>query len=276
MYQIDFIYPSAVFDKHFHVICTRAADQFLLRYSQCSYIHPETGDECVNTSSGHVQGHQDASGLPLADGGFVSGDFDSSKFVRLVEVRIVDMLKIINDLESDRAERRLCATRIHATIMESVPLKEFWTSALESKVTGYAQPTRASVCYGCLFGRPEYKLPCGHVICVSCVREFDESLRDKKYPGLAIHTSCILCGSSKQDTWPCEFQYLPDLSGIRVMSLDGGGVRGIIQLSILSRLEELLNIEMSLGEFFDLMVGTSAGESRVSQLFPLRLSFRID
>ncbi|KAM6508452.1 hypothetical protein FALCPG4_018305 [Fusarium falciforme] len=138
------------------------------------------------------------------------------------------MLKTINDLEPDRAERRLCATRTHGAIMESIPVKEFWTSAFETNFTGNPQLARASVCYACLFGRPEYELPCGHVICVSCVREFDETLPDEKYPGIAIHKSCILCGSYKEGTWPQEFQYLPDLSGIRDMSLDGGGVRGVI------------------------------------------------
>ena len=50
------------------------------------------------------------------------------------------------------------------------------------------------------------------------------------------------------------------MSGIRVLSLDGGGVRGIIQLSILKRLEDLTGLGLPLGELFDLMVGTSAGK----------------
>lgn len=60
--------------------------------------------------------------------------------------------------------------------------------------------------------------------------------------------------------WPYRVEYRPDLSGIRVLSLDGDGVKGIIQLSILQRLEQLVGLDMPFGEFFDLMVGTSAGK----------------
>lgn len=43
--------------------------------------------------------------------------------------------------------------------------------------------------------------------------------------------------------WPYRVEYRPDLSGIRVLSLDGDGVKGIIQLSILQRLEQLVGLD---------------------------------
>jgi patatin-like phospholipase/acyl hydrolase len=46
--------------------------------------------------------------------------------------------------------------------------------------------------------------------------------------------------------------------GVRVLSLDGGGVRGAIKLAILARLEELIGLKILIGQFFDLIVGTSA------------------
>lgn len=191
----------------------------------------------------------------MADGEFVNNRFNSSEFVGIIEAHINAMLKTINDLETDRTERRLYATKAYRIAMEGM------TSALKTNLIGHSQLTRPRVCYACLFNQPEYKLPCGHVICVSCIREFDESHQDSKYPGIAIHKSCILCSSQSEAAWPREFRYLPDLSGIRVMSLDGGGVRGITQLTHLSRIEHLLDLEMPLREFFDLLVGTSAGES---------------
>lgn len=50
----------------------------------------------------------------------------------------------------------------------------------------------------------------------------------------------------------------------RILSLDGGGIRGLITLGFLSRLEELLrqrsgNPEMVLSDYFDLIGGTSTG-----------------
>lgn len=51
---------------------------------------------------------------------------------------------------------------------------------------------------------------------------------------------------------------------IRVLSIDGGGIRGIIPAKILIRVEELLqeysqNPEAKIGDFFDLIAGTSTG-----------------
>ncbi|KAF0322510.1 patatin-like serine [Colletotrichum asianum] len=46
---------------------------------------------------------------------------------------------------------------------------------------------------------------------------------------------------------------------LRILSLDGGGVRGIVELTILKRLEDLVGLGVPVGRFFDLMVGTSAG-----------------
>lgn len=46
----------------------------------------------------------------------------------------------------------------------------------------------------------------------------------------------------------------------RVLALDGGGVRGHIQLEILALLEREIGLDLPLRYFFDLIVGTSIGE----------------
>ncbi|MTM65685.1 phospholipase, partial [Turicibacter sanguinis] len=51
---------------------------------------------------------------------------------------------------------------------------------------------------------------------------------------------------------------------IRVLSIDGGGIRGIIPAKLLIRLEELLkfysgNQEAHISDYFDLIAGTSTG-----------------
>ena len=49
------------------------------------------------------------------------------------------------------------------------------------------------------------------------------------------------------------------ISSSRVLSLDGGGIRGIVLIEILSMLEEELKPLGSIAEFVDLIVGTSIG-----------------
>jgi hypothetical protein len=49
----------------------------------------------------------------------------------------------------------------------------------------------------------------------------------------------------------------------RVLSLDGGGVRGVITVAFLERIEQILSEreghEIRLGDWFDLVGGTSTG-----------------
>ena len=56
-------------------------------------------------------------------------------------------------------------------------------------------------------------------------------------------------------------QLKPPTAGIRVMSIDGGGVRGIVPLEFLDLLQRSLGPECPLQDFFDLAFGTSAGKS---------------
>jgi len=92
------------------------------------------------------------------------------------------------------------------------------------------------------------------------MRDFDQSDENEKYPGVVIHKKCVLCSSAEPSSqWPLKIQLNPEISGVRVLSLDGGGVRGIVELAVLRRLETCIGLGLPLGEFFDLIVGTSAG-----------------
>jgi patatin-like phospholipase/acyl hydrolase len=55
----------------------------------------------------------------------------------------------------------------------------------------------------------------------------------------------------------------PPSAGVRVLSLDGGGVRGVLELIVLKHLQDHiaaeLGAEVPVIEMFDLVVGTSTG-----------------
>ncbi|EWZ80936.1 hypothetical protein FOWG_15265 [Fusarium oxysporum f. sp. lycopersici MN25] len=278
--------PSVVFDKDTQAICTRAISQFLDSKSPCAYIDPDSGEKCVNTKSGHRIGHQSASGDLLRDGNFVVGDFNSDKFLLAIESALHTTMRAINSSgPSNHCDwRRLAAVHHRQNIdalrrrggypalhnqdrrfpfgdnAENSPLtlaKSFlslytgtWRRGVESNTT---------FCLGCLFGRPEYRLPCGHVICETCVDDFDDTAVDKRYPGRLMHQRCIICDTSSSDKWPFVTIIRPPLCGLRVLSLDGGGVRGIVELTVLNRLEKEIGLGIPIGSFFDLIVGTSTG-----------------
>ncbi|KAG9835169.1 FabD/lysophospholipase-like protein, partial [Aureobasidium melanogenum] len=58
---------------------------------------------------------------------------------------------------------------------------------------------------------------------------------------------------------PCEVTCLSDDVGVRVLSLDGGGMRGIMELEVLRAIEKTLGGNLRIQSFFDLIVGTSTG-----------------
>jgi hypothetical protein len=95
-------------------------------------------------------------------------------------------------------------------------------------------------CLGCFFQIPTEKLlPCDHIVCVSCCE-------------LAINTNtCPICLEG------CAIHELQEKAGYRILSLDGGGVRGIMELIVLSKVEEVLGLAIL--DLFDFVIGTSTG-----------------
>jgi patatin-like phospholipase/acyl hydrolase len=51
----------------------------------------------------------------------------------------------------------------------------------------------------------------------------------------------------------------PEAAGVRVLTLDGGGIRGIVELEILRLIENVWGGGLRIQDFFDLIVGTSTG-----------------
>lgn len=56
-----------------------------------------------------------------------------------------------------------------------------------------------------------------------------------------------------------RFLLLPKNVGRHILSIDGGGVRGIISLNILAAIEYRMGGKIPISRFFDLIGGTSAG-----------------
>ena len=74
-------------------------------------------------------------------------------------------------------------------------------------------------------------------------------------------TECFLCCRSW--TQACNVRLAPLTAGYRILELDRGGVRGIIQLITLAYIEEAVGLPLQI--FFDLAVGTSVGKYRILQ-----------
>lgn len=116
-------------------------------------------------------------------------------------------------------------------------------------------PRSHKTCFCCLMRMPDKLLTCGHTLCNICVRIFGGK------QGGQAHTfkilECPICGAENR-TGP--FSLLPPTAGTRILTIDGGGIRGVIPLVMLQCLEsELASLGLPLTHYFDVVGGTSSG-----------------
>ncbi|KAL4860494.1 hypothetical protein BDV12DRAFT_209311 [Aspergillus spectabilis] len=118
----------------------------------------------------------------------------------------------------------------------------------------YWGPVRSTkTCFWCIRRDPEHSLACGRMICDACVEMFGTRSRQDDYE-YTINQR-ILCGQSNR----LLVRLKPPTAAPRILSIDGGGPRGIIPLEILNILQELIGPEIQLPDLVDLQTGTSSG-----------------
>ncbi|KAI9888422.1 MAG: hypothetical protein M1814_000484 [Vezdaea aestivalis] len=116
-------------------------------------------------------------------------------------------------------------------------------------------------CLWCLRRKPEHVLQCGHAICDVCVRIFGVPASGLEYQ---FHIRlCILCASAVE----VGVRLLPPTVGPTLLSVDGGGTRGVIALEFLEAVERELGLPYPLQDQVDMAFGTSSGALIVLGLF---------
>ena len=111
----------------------------------------------------------------------------------------------------------------------------------------------AEICVSCLTGPPQHVLMCGHTLCDLCVHRFGSAVTGEESRYLL--ETCAVCEEHANLT-----VYLkPATAGVRMLNIDGGGVRGVVPLEFLTRLQNELGPKARVQDFFDIAFGTSAG-----------------
>ncbi|CAG7935874.1 unnamed protein product [Penicillium salamii] len=108
-----------------------------------------------------------------------------------------------------------------------------------------------TTCVVCLCRPPEHMLPCKHAMCDTCVVIFGypSSLGEYHFEV----AQCPICEERSNVT----VRQLPPTKHPVILSLDGGGVRGLIQLGLLRALERRIGVPIA--SLPDLCTGTSVG-----------------
>ncbi|CAG8138277.1 unnamed protein product, partial [Penicillium salamii] len=108
-----------------------------------------------------------------------------------------------------------------------------------------------TTCLVCLCRPPEHMLPCKHAICDTCIVIFGNPSSLGEYHFEVAQ--CPICDERSNVT----VRQLPPTKHPVILSLDGGGVRGLIQLGLLQALERRIGVPIA--SLPDLCTGTSVG-----------------
>jgi hypothetical protein len=198
-------------------------DSELDQHSPCLHRVGERG-VCGTAKRLHTTGHY----------GQKTGEHEGPKFQTDTFAKVMENIKRLNNIDSRcRAEQNLALLQTGL----SQKTQEERTLLLQQWIP---------FCFVCLRNfeksRPLRLLSCSHVVCDEC----SHLIQGLSCP---IHRNLFSFSDFKKK--------VPGYANPRVLSLDGGGVRGIILLRILDFIEK--RTEYKIKELFDLIVGTEIG-----------------
>jgi hypothetical protein len=109
------------------------------------------------------------------------------------------------------------------------------------------------VCFACLSRKPENTLGCQHSLCDPCTLNHGSSSTES--PWTIKNNNCPLCNEKVDSTITLK----PPTAGVRVLAIDGGGVKGMVPIVWLEELESILQLPIPIQHYFDFVIGTSSG-----------------
>jgi predicted acylesterase/phospholipase RssA/energy-coupling factor transporter ATP-binding protein EcfA2 len=231
--------------------CDDALDDFCDRHWPCEFTSAR--GRCVNVKAGHnTKGHQLSNGQVLAAGDYQSS-FSSERYRATFRDDVYGALvKLLEKLHGAIGGSTHLELEEAANIHRDLVLRNFF-----QHLNGPHDFISHTACFSCLVAPPEHPLPCGHVLCTPCVKAFGMS-RGKTVVQMVY---CPLHATTNEAEFDPSFAITikPPGAGARILTLDGGGIRGIVQLTILQQLERALGVGLPLQVFFDLIVGTGSG-----------------
>lgn len=242
---------NQILEKHYLDHCDSALEDFCAIFWPCTFRN-KRGDRCVNVKERHTKGHQNQRGHIIGTGPYeATFTFDgfADDWLRHLQDSLTHFQKDVDDMKmtTPTAMEGEIETKVHHT-----NVNKFY-----HHIGGAQKFVSHSTCFCCLRELAEHPLPCGHVLCTPCVVGYGKP--HSELAGSYVIASCPLHDYDTVFPTPWEVYFKPPLAGVRVLSLDGGGMRGIVILEVLRQVQLELGGRIPIQDFFDLVVGTSTG-----------------
>ena len=212
------------------------------------------GRKCMLVKARHnTKGHQDEDGI------IAHGEYQSSFSVEIYgpvwqrhlksAISVVQRAFCCEQDQSTNGDHVVSDDKIARRLHRQYAAEFFTVVGTADRIFSHAS------CFCCLMEVPEHPLPCGHVLCAACVHTYGKS----SYKCVVEMSYCPLHMEETRWTKPHIIKFKHKGAGTRVLCLDGGGIRGIVELEVLRAIEQALGGEIPVQDFFDLIVGTSTG-----------------
>jgi len=225
--------------------CEIAFKQYEAGYQRC-YFTFANGERCIIRPASTHDHHQSANGQ-RTQGNLVPRYHYSMEWVRGIRECFIKQYQalVTNDgldaWPTGKLLRHMDSSR-----------RELY---LERNYQQWRQIRSNKTCLACLQQVPENVLQCGHAYCVLCVQEL--GTKSEQWESAWVIDHCSLCWANQNNSHLVRMK--PKCAGARILTLDGGGVRGVIELTLVKNLNEKTGLGIHFREFFDLIVGTSTG-----------------
>ncbi|KAI1846078.1 hypothetical protein JX266_007887 [Neoarthrinium moseri] len=234
--------------------CIAALHRFADMHWPCSFRRGSSTreeDRCCNVKIGHnPKGHQNARGALIGHGTYQSS-FDPTTFgaewSQVIRSNLLNLQNAVFELGQKLPGRTELQV---AGLIHRERINEFYKSL------GTASDFVSHVaCFSCLRELPECPLPCGHILCLPCVQTYgrNTSRSTIEMTRCPLHVQDVIADP------PWIIPIKPARAGVRILCLDGGGVRSIVELQVLKAIKKVLGPKLPLQLFFDLIVGNGTG-----------------
>lgn len=150
----------------------------------------------------------------LAVGAYVSSfSFESyqQRFQWDVYSRLDELLKTLRSRVQEGSELEAEAA---ADIHKNTVMVHFYNHSARGRADAFISH---STCFSCLFEPPEHALPCGHILCSSCLQAYGHA-RDRLVVEL---DGCPIESLSRPRYGLWRVFLKPAAAGIRILTLDG-------------------------------------------------------
>jgi len=150
---------------------------------------------------------------------------------------------------------------VERLVQESTTAAEIHRENLRHHKAIWSSIQSSSTCLSCLCRRPQYGLYCGHIICENCVVVLGECCEND--PWVFKIKQCPLCEAVMSEE--VTIRTHPPTAGVGVLCIDGGGIRGLVPLKLMKRIQDQIGLPIPFQRFIKVAFGISSGKSSTAR-----------